>query len=352
MPRAPAGLPGLRGARLAVGGPLSGPLLGWPRPARHHGGMPDAALLPAPADLSIEQKAALCLGSDFWRTAPVEAAGVESIMVSDGPHGLRKQPDRADHAGISGSLPATCFPTASALASSWDSGLLREVGAAIGAEARAQGVAVVLGPGVNIKRSPLCGRNFEYFSEDPFLTGRLAAAMVTGLQSQQVGASVKHFAANNQETDRVRVSADVDERTLREIYLPAFEHVVTTAAPWTVMCAYNKLNGEYCSQHRWLLTDVLRGEWGFDGVVVSDWGAVADRVAAPGRRRSARPSRWPPGPPRCRCRPARPSPSGWPTRPAARPCAPRSAPMRTAAPGASSAAPRCSRSSATSRSPG
>ncbi len=280
MPRAPAGLPGLRGARLAVGGPLSGPLLGWPRPARHHGGMPDAALLPAPADLSIEQKAALCLGSDFWRTAPVEAAGVESIMVSDGPHGLRKQPDRADHAGISGSLPATCFPTASALASSWDSGLLREVGAAIGAEARAQGVAVVLGPGVNIKRSPLCGRNFEYFSEDPFLTGRLAAAMVTGLQSQQVGASVKHFAANNQETDRVRVSADVDERTLREIYLPAFEHVVTTAAPWTVMCAYNKLNGEYCSQHRWLLTDVLRGEWGFDGVVVSDWGAVADRVAA------------------------------------------------------------------------
>jgi beta-glucosidase len=232
------------------------------------------------ASLSIEDKAALCLGSDFWHTAPIESAGIGSIMVSDGPHGLRKQPDRADHAGISGSVPATCYPTASALGSSWDPELAREVGTAIGLEARAQDIAVVLGPGINIKRSPLCGRNFEYLSEDPHLSGRLAAAMVEGLQSQQVGASLKHFAANNQETDRLRISAEVDERTLREIYLPAFEHVVATARPWTVMCSYNKINGEYASQDRWLLTDLLRGEWGFDGVVVSDWGAVHDRVAA------------------------------------------------------------------------
>jgi len=230
--------------------------------------------------LAVEQKAALCLGSDFWHTASVPEHGIESIMVSDGPHGLRRQPEQGDHIGLSGSAPATCFPTASALGSAWDPELAREVGAAIGREARDQGVAVVLGPGVNIKRSPLCGRNFEYLSEDPLLAGHLGAALVEGLQSQHVGASVKHFAANNQETDRLRVSADVDERTLREIYLPAFEHVVTTARPWTVMCSYNKVNGEYASQHRWLLTEVLRAEWGFDGLVVSDWGAVHDRVAA------------------------------------------------------------------------
>ncbi len=232
------------------------------------------------AGLSVAQKAALCLGSDFWHTAPVSEAGVEAVMLSDGPHGLRKQPGRTDHAGLRDSLPATCFPTASALGSSWDTGLAREVGAALGAEARAQDIAVVLGPGVNIKRYPLCGRNFEYFSEDPHLSGALAAALVEGLQSQQVGGCVKHFAANNQETDRMRVSADVDERTLREIYFPAFERVVTTVRPWLVMCSYNKVNGEYAAQHRWLLTDVLRGEWGFDGMVVSDWGAVHDRVAA------------------------------------------------------------------------
>jgi len=232
------------------------------------------------AELSVPQKAALCLGSDFWHTAPVGEFGIESVMVSDGPHGLRKQPQPGDSPGQYGSVAATCFPTASALASSWDPDLAYEVGAALGAEARAQGIAVVLGPGVNIKRSPLCGRNFEYLSEDPHLAGRMAAAVVAGLQSQQVGGCVKHFAANNQETDRMRVSADVDERALREIYFPAFEHVVTVARPWLVMCAYNKLNGTYASQHRWLLTDVLRGEWGFDGLVVSDWGAVHDRVAA------------------------------------------------------------------------
>ncbi|SDO33171.1 glycoside hydrolase family 3 C-terminal domain-containing protein [Geodermatophilus sp. DSM 45219] len=232
------------------------------------------------ASLTTAEKAALCLGSDFWHTAAVDRLGIERIRLSDGPHGLRVQPAEGDHVGISGSLPATCFPTASALGASWDVDLIGEVGAAIGLEARAQDVAVVLGPGVNIKRSPLCGRNFEYLSEDPHLSGRLGAALVAGIQSQDVGASVKHFAANNQETDRLRVSADVDERTLREIYLPAFEHVVTTARPWTVMCAYNRVNGVHASQDRWLLTEVLREQWGFDGLVVSDWGAVHDRVAA------------------------------------------------------------------------
>jgi beta-glucosidase len=231
-------------------------------------------------ELNLEEKASLCLGSDFWHTAPIPRLGIPAIALSDGPHGLRKQPDEGDHVGISGSLPATCFPTASALGSSFDPDLVRRVGETMGVEARAQGVAVVLGPGINIKRSPLCGRNFEYFSEDPLVSGVLGAAFVEGLQSQGVGASVKHYAANNQETDRLRVSADVDERTLREIYLPGFERVVTQARPWTVMCAYNRVNGVFASENRWLLTEVLREEWGFDGLVVSDWGAVHDRVAA------------------------------------------------------------------------
>ncbi len=232
------------------------------------------------AELTTTEKASLCLGADFWHTAAVERAGIESIAVADGPHGLRKQSAHDDHLAFSNSLPATCFPPAATLGSTWDVDLAREVGAAIGMEARAQDVAVVLGPGINIKRSPLCGRNFEYLSEDPHLSGRLGAAFVDGVQSQGVGTSVKHFAANNQETDRVCVSADVDERTLREIYLSAFEHVVTTARPWTVMCSYNRINGVHASQSRWLLTDVLRGEWGYDGLVMSDWGAVHDRVAA------------------------------------------------------------------------
>jgi beta-glucosidase len=230
--------------------------------------------------LTDGQKATLVRGWDFWHTTRIRDAGIESIMVADGPHGLRKAPGRGDHVGVSGSVPATCFPTASALGSSWDPDLAAEVGAAIAREARDQGVSVVLGPGINIKRSPLCGRNFEYWSEDPHLTGRMAAALVGGLQSEQVGACLKHFAVNNQETDRMRVSADVDERALREIYLAAFEHVITTAQPWTVMCSYNRVNGVHASQHRWLLTDLLRGEWGFGGLVMSDWGAVHDRVAA------------------------------------------------------------------------
>jgi beta-glucosidase len=233
------------------------------------------------AALTLEEKASLVLGSDFWHTAGVPRLDVPRLMLTDGPHGLRKQPDEGpDHAGIGGSAPATCFPTAAALASSWDVELLTEVGGAIGHEALVQGVSVVLGPGINMKRSPLCGRNFEYFSEDPFLAGALATAMVQGIQEHGVGTSVKHFAANNQEDDRLRVSAEVDERTLREIYLPAFEAVVTDGMPWTVMCAYNKVNGTYASQHHWLLTEVLREEWGFDGLVVSDWGAVHDRVTA------------------------------------------------------------------------
>jgi beta-glucosidase len=232
------------------------------------------------AELTLEEKASLCLGSDFWHTAAVPRLGVPAITLSDGPHGLRRQPEDGDHVGISGSLPATCFPTASALGSSFDPELARRVGEALGTEARAQDVQVLLGPGINIKRSPLCGRNFEYLSEDPLVSGVLGAALVEGVQSQGVGTSVKHYAANNQETDRLRVSADVDERTLREIYLPGFERVVTEARPWTVMCAYNKVNGTYASEHSWLLTEVLREEWGFDGLVVSDWGAVHDRVAA------------------------------------------------------------------------
>jgi beta-glucosidase len=229
------------------------------------------------AALTLAQKASLTSGADFWHTKP--APGVPAIRVSDGPHGLRKPPDEAG-AVIGTSVPATCFPPAAALASTWDPELLGRVGHALGVECAAESVAVLLGPGVNIKRSPLCGRNFEYFSEDPHLAGRLAAALVEGIQAEGIGTSLKHFAANNQETDRMRVSADVDERTLREIYLPAFEHVVKTAKPWTVMCSYNKVNGTYASENRWLLDTVLREEWGFDGLVVSDWGAVHDRVAS------------------------------------------------------------------------
>jgi beta-glucosidase len=231
-------------------------------------------------DLTLEEKASLVSGSGFWHTRAVERLGIPSIMVSDGPHGLRKQARGGDHVGAGASVPATCFPTAAALGSSWDAELVRTVGAAIGAEALAQGISVVLGPGINIKRSPLCGRNFEYLSEDPVVSGVLGAAMVEGIQSQGVGTSLKHYAANNQETDRLRVSASVDARTLREVYLAGFERVVRDAGPWTVMCSYNRINGVHASQDPWLLTEVLRGEWGFDGLVVSDWGAVVDPVAA------------------------------------------------------------------------
>jgi beta-glucosidase len=232
------------------------------------------------SELTVEEKASLTSGRSFWETEPVDRVGIPSLYLTDGPHGVRKQAQGGDHLGIGDSVPATCFPPAVALGSSWDAELLERVGAALGEEARAEGVGVLLGPGINIKRSPLCGRNFEYLSEDPIVSGRLGAALVRGLQSQGVGASLKHFAANNQETDRLRVSADVDERPLREIYLRGFQHVVEQAQPWTVMCSYNRINGVYASEDPWLLTSVLRDEWGFEGLVVSDWGAVNDRVSA------------------------------------------------------------------------
>lgn len=236
--------------------------------------------LPRASELNTEEKAALTSGLSFWESKGIERAGIPSIYLTDGPHGVRKQREGGDHLGIGDSVPATCFPPAVALGSSWDPELLESVGRALGAEAQTERVGVLLGPGINIKRSPLCGRNFEYLSEDPILSGRLGAALVNGLQSQGVGASLKHFAANNQETDRLRVSADIDERPLREIYLRGFQHVVEHAQPWTVMCSYNRINGVYASENPWLLTSVLRDEWGFDGLVVSDWGAVNDRVAA------------------------------------------------------------------------
>ena len=231
-------------------------------------------------ELTLAEKAALTSGSSFWYTAPVERLGIPRIMVSDGPHGLRAQPGEGDHVGIGGSLPATCFPTASAVASAWNPQLLYRIGQALAQEARACNLSVILGPGINMKRSPLCGRNFEYFSEDPFLAGELAVGIVDGIQSRGVGTSVKHYAANNQETDRLRVDAQVDERALREIYLPAFERVVTGSQPWTMMCAYNKVNGLSASENSWLLTTVLREEFGFEGLIVSDWGAVYHRVPA------------------------------------------------------------------------
>lgn len=232
------------------------------------------------SSLPLEERAQLLAGESHWKTYAAPSAGIPSLFLSDGPHGLRKQEGAQDCMGIAESRPATCFPTASALACSFDPELVERVGAAIGEEARRQGVDVVLGPGVNIKRHPLCGRNFEYFSEDPVVSGELGAAMVRGIQGCGVGACLKHFAANSQEHARMVSDSVVDERTLRELYLAPFEHVVRRARPWSVMTAYNKLNGVYCSENEWLLREVLRGEWGFDGAVVSDWGAMSSSVAS------------------------------------------------------------------------
>ncbi|MCA0294660.1 MAG: glycoside hydrolase family 3 C-terminal domain-containing protein [Actinobacteria bacterium] len=228
----------------------------------------------------IDARIALTGGRDFWNTHALPDADLPAMTMTDGPHGVRLQVASADHVGINESEPATCFPPAVGLASSWSPAMLAEVGAALAAECRALNVGVLLGPGMNIKRSPLCGRNFEYFAEDPLVAGELASALVNGIQSGGVGTSVKHFAANNQETDRMRRDSQVDERTLREIYLRGFAKVVRSAKPWTVMCSYNKLNGVQVSENHWLLTEVLRDEWGYDGVVVSDWGAVWNRVNA------------------------------------------------------------------------
>ncbi len=228
--------------------------------------------------LSLEEKAALCTGAGPWTTTPVERLGIPEMTVTDGPHGVRRVEDV--HTFISTSVPATCFPTATSMASTWDVDLIHRLGEAIAEECIALKVDVVLGPGVNMKRTPLCGRNFEYYSEDPYLAGEMAVSFIKGVQSKGVGTSLKHFAANNQEYQRSTISSEIDERTLREIYLPAFEAAVKKAKPWTVMCSYNKLNGTYAAENHRLLTEILREEWGFEGFVVSDWGAVHDRVDA------------------------------------------------------------------------
>lgn len=230
------------------------------------------------SQMTLEEKAGMCSGLDFWHLKGVERLGIPSVMVSDGPHGLRKQDQEADHLGINESIKAVCFPPAVLSACSFDRELLEKLGEVVGDEAQATDLSVVLGPAVNIKRSPLCGRNFEYYSEDPYLAGESAAAFIKGVQSRHVGTSIKHFAANNQEFNRMSASSEVDERTMREIYLPAFETAVKKSQPYTVMCSYNKINGTYASENPWLLTKVLRDEWGFEGYVMSDWGAVNDRV--------------------------------------------------------------------------
>ncbi len=230
------------------------------------------------SQMTLEEKASLCSGKNSWYLKGIPRLGLPEIMVADGPHGLRKQINDQDYLGLTASVPAVCFPPACATACSFDPYLLQEIGSAIGEECRQENVAVLLGPGINIKRSPLCGRNFEYFSEDPYLSGQLAAAFINGVQSQHVGTSLKHFAANNQEKRRLTVDAVIDERTLREVYLAGFETAVMRSSPWTVMCSYNRVNGEYASQNKQLLTDILRTEWGFDNLVVSDWGATFERV--------------------------------------------------------------------------
>nr|WP_308626822.1 glycoside hydrolase family 3 C-terminal domain-containing protein [uncultured Eisenbergiella sp.] len=228
--------------------------------------------------MTLEEKASLCSGADFWHTERVERLGIPAMMVSDGPHGLRKQDQEADHLGVNDSIKAVCFPAGCGTAASFNRDLITGMGEVLGEECQAEGVGVILGPAVNIKRSPLCGRNFEYYSEDPLVASEMAGALIKGVQSKNVGTSIKHFLANNQETRRMSSSSEVDERTLREIYLAAFEGAVSKQKPWTVMCSYNKINGTYAAEHKEALTDILREEWGFDGFVVSDWGAVNNRV--------------------------------------------------------------------------
>lgn len=230
------------------------------------------------AQMTLEEKAGMCSGEDFWNLKAVERLGIPHVMVSDGPHGLRKQDGEADHLGLNESIKAVCFPAACATASSWDVEMLEDMGKTLGEECQAENLSILLGPGANIKRSPLCGRNFEYFSEDPYLAGKMSAAEIKGIQSWDVGTSMKHFAVNNQEYNRMSCSSNLSERALREIYLPAFEIAVKEAKPKTLMCSYNKINGTYASENKHLLTEILRDEWGFEGYVMTDWGAVADRV--------------------------------------------------------------------------
>lgn len=231
------------------------------------------------SQMTLEEKVGLCSGFDFWRLKSIERLGILTVMLSDGPHGLRKQSDDAEYTDINNSIEAICFPSGVTTACSFDRDLLYRLGDILGEECQSENVAVLLGPAINIKRSPLGGRNFEYFSEDPYLTGELALMYIKGVQSHQVGTSLKHFACNNQESRRMTASSEVDERTLREIYLAGFEKAVKEAKPWTVMAAYNRVNGVFASESPYLLTDILRKEWGFTGYVVSDWGAVNDRIA-------------------------------------------------------------------------
>jgi beta-glucosidase len=226
--------------------------------------------------MKLEEKALLCVGASSWTTAAIERLGIPSMFVADGPHGVRRVIGEGELAAKS--APATCFPTASCASATWDTDLIFRMGEAMAEEAHALGVDVLLGPGVNIKRTPLCGRNFEYYSEDPYLSGMMAISLINGIQSKGVGTSLKHYAANNQEYQRLSINAVIDQRTLREIYLRAFEMAVTQAKPWTVMCSYNKVNGTYGSEHHQLMVEILKDEWGFEGFVVSDWGAVHDRV--------------------------------------------------------------------------
>lgn len=230
------------------------------------------------SEMTVEEKASLCSGADTWNLKTVPRLKTPGAFLSDGPHGLRKQVNESDNLGLYNSIQAVCFPAACAGASSFDTALMNRLGDLLGKECRAENVGILLGPAVNIKRSPLCGRNFEYFSEDPYLAGKMAAAYIKGVQENQVGTSIKHFAVNNQETMRQTVSAQLSERALHETYLTPFETAVKEAKPWTVMCSYNRINGVYASENKKLLTDILRGQWGFEGFVVSDWGAVNERV--------------------------------------------------------------------------
>ena len=234
------------------------------------------------ATLTLEEKASLCQGASFWYTKAIPEKEVPAIMMTDGPHGLRKQTGETDHLGINKSVPSTCFPSSAAVCNSWDEELMYAIGQALGEECLQEQVSVLLGPGANNKRSPLCGRNFEYFSEDPFLSSHMAKSHIQGVQSKGIGTSLKHFAVNNLETRRMTVDAVVDERTLREIYLASFETAVKEGKPWTIMGAYNKINGTYCCENQHLL-DILRQEWGYEGVVLSDWGAANDDAKAIGR---------------------------------------------------------------------
>lgn len=230
------------------------------------------------SQMTLEEKAGLCSGADFWSTKGVERLGIPAVSVSDGPHGLRKQSGEADHLGLNESIRAVCFPAGCAVAASFDRELAKTLGETLGEECQAEDISTILGPAMNIKRSPLCGRNFEYYSEDPLLSAELGAAYVKGVQSKNVGTSPKHFMANNQEYHRMTSDSRMDERTMREIYLASFEGMVKQARPWTIMNSYNKLNGTYLCENKEILTDILRKEWGFDGYVMTDWGAMNNRV--------------------------------------------------------------------------